>query len=167
MPAISIRRLEPSDADDYRTIRLDALQRDPEAFGSIYSVEADFPLVAIADRLASSVVFGAYADGQIVGMVGLKQETGPKTSHKGFVFGLYVHPDWRGQSIGSRLVEALIASARDIVEQLTLSVVHDNNAAISLYQKLGFAVYGVEPRALKSTKGYSDEVLMALILPPD
>jgi ribosomal protein S18 acetylase RimI-like enzyme len=166
MPSISIRRLEASDADDYRTIRLDALKRDPEAFGSIYSVEADFPLAAIAERLANSVVFGAYADGQIVGMVGLKQETGPKTSHKGFVFGLYVHPEWRGQSIGSRLMEALIASARDIVEQLTLSVVHDN-AAFSLYRKLGFAVYGIEPRALKSAKGYSDEVLMVLILPSD
>jgi ribosomal protein S18 acetylase RimI-like enzyme len=75
-----------------------------------------------------------------------------------------VHPDWRGQSIGSKLMEALVASARDIVEQLTLSVVHDNNSAISLYRKLGFAVYGIEPRALKSANRYSDEVLMALVL---
>jgi len=49
------------------------------------------------------------------------------------------------------------------VEQLTLAVVEGNAAALALYRKLGFAAYGVEPRALKTETGCRNEVLMALM----
>lgn len=43
-----------------------------------------------------------------------------------------------------------------------LSVVAENTAAIALYECFGFVPYGVEPRALKTQDGCSDEVLMIL-----
>jgi ribosomal protein S18 acetylase RimI-like enzyme len=163
-PSFTIRRLDPSDAEDYRAIRLKALQTAPEAFGSVYAAEAARPTADFAERLASSAVFGAYRDGRIVGMAGFKQETGPRDSHKGFVWGFFVEPEARGQGVGAALMNALIAHARDIVEQLTLAVVSSNAGAIALYESFGFRSYGVEPRALKSPDGYADEVLMVRFL---
>lgn len=166
MTPVEVRRLKIGDVEDYRAIRLAALEAEPEAFGSVYALEAVRPISDFAERLATCVVFGAYAGGRIVGVIGFKQETGPKDGHKGFVFGLYVHPDWRGQGVGAKLMKNLIASAQGVVEQLTLAVVQGNRNAIALYRNAGFEVYGIEPRALKSAGGYSDEVLMALILQP-
>ena len=160
-----ITRLQPSDAEAFRTIRLAALRTAPDAFGSTYEIEAARPVSAFADGLSASVVFGAYDDRRIVGMAGLKQETGQKVSHKAFVWGFYVEPAWQGRGAGSALVAALIEAAQDVVEQLTLTVVEGNDAAIALYTKFGFTAYGVEPRALKTSAGYVNEVLMALRLP--
>jgi ribosomal protein S18 acetylase RimI-like enzyme len=58
------------------------------------------------------------------------------------------------------LVNAVIDHAAAVVEQVTLTVVADNASAIALYSAMGFERYGVEPRALKSERGYADEVLM-------
>ncbi|MEW6645498.1 MAG: GNAT family N-acetyltransferase [Pseudomonadota bacterium] len=163
MPA-DIRRLAAADAPDYRTIRLAALARDPDAFGSVYDLEVARPLSAFAERLTSSTVFGAFLGERIVGMAGFKAESGPKDGHKAFVWGLYVRPSARGQGIAAALMQAVITEARLSVEQLTLAVVEGNAAALALYRKLGFAVYGIEPRALKTEGGYRNEVLMALAL---
>ena len=163
--SLRIARLRPSDAEAFRTIRLAALKTTPEAFGSTYEIEAARPVSAFADGLSASVVFGAFVDQRIVGMAGLKQEAGPKVSHKAVVWGFYVEPDWQGRGAGSTLLAALIETARDVVEQLTLTVVEGNDAAIALYTKFGFAAYGVEPRALKTSSCYVNEVLMALRLP--
>jgi ribosomal protein S18 acetylase RimI-like enzyme len=70
----------------------------------------------------------------------------------------------RGQGIGSALLDALIAYAVGVVEQLQLAVVDTNLSAIRLYEKHGFEVYGREMRALKTAAGYADEVLMVRFL---
>lgn len=163
-PPVAVRRLGTADAEDYRTIRLAALAREPDAFGSVYDVEVARPLDAFAERLATSVVFGAYAGERIVGLAGFKQDDGPKDNHKGVVWGLYVRPSARGQGVARALMAAVIGSARELVEQLTLSVVESNDAAKTFYEKIGFEVYGLEPRSLKSAAGYQNEVLMVLFL---
>lgn len=166
MRPIEIRRLGIPDAEDYRAIRLAALKQAPEAFGSTYEVEAARSVADFADRLATSVVFGAYADGEIVGVVGFKREAGQRDAHKGFVWGMYVRPSLRRHGAGTALIEALLQYAGQVVEQLTLTVVQGNDAAVAMYRKFGFEIYGVEPRALKSDAGYSDEVLMVRFLRP-
>jgi ribosomal protein S18 acetylase RimI-like enzyme len=161
---VVIRRLTALDVEHYRSIRLAALKDAPQSFGSIFEVEAARPPEFFADRLASSVVLGAYAGSAIVGMVGFKQEAWLKVRHKGFVWGMYVQPEARGNGVGAALIEALFMSARDVVEQLTLSVVEGNDSAIGLYRKFGFEVYGLEPRALKTCAGYANELLMVRFL---
>ncbi len=156
-----IRRLTPIDAADFRAIRLAALQDTPEAFGSTFESELPRPLSVIAERLTSSTVFGAYLGGRVVGMAGYWREEGSKSQHKGVIWGMYVAPDARRLGIGAALLEAIMESAAPVIEQVRLAVIEENAGAISLYQKHGFEIYGVEPRALKSPLGYSDEVLMA------
>ena len=165
MPAFTIRHLTPADAADYRAIRLAALQNAPDAFGSTYESEATRPISAWEERLAAPGAFGAYVDGKIVGMARFVQDAGSaKERHKGSVYGMYVAPHARGQGIGSALLEALIQHASGIVEQLRLGVVDDSIAAIRLYHRHGFVIYGREERALKTDTGYANEVLMALRL---
>lgn len=41
---MEIRKLTPEDAALYRTIRLEALRSHPEAFGSSYEEELEYPL---------------------------------------------------------------------------------------------------------------------------
>ena len=165
---IEIRRLQPTaaDAEDYRAIRLAALQGSPEAFGSVYEIELPRPMSHFVERLTSSVVFGAYENGHIIGMIGFKQHSGLKDAHKGFVWGFYVQPGSRRRGLGAALIATLIdfvrGSMREQLEQLTLAVVRENTAATALYERFGFTIYGVEPRALKSGQGYADEVLMWL-----
>ena len=159
-----VRRLVAADVEDYRDIRLAALEMEPIAFGSGHAIEASRPIEAHARRLTSSIVFGAYEDGRIVGVIGLKQGDGPKAAHKGLVWGFYVDPRCRKRGVGAALVSGLLMAARRVVEQVMLSVVAENTAAIALYENFGFARYGVEPRALKTQDGYWDEVLMVLFL---
>jgi ribosomal protein S18 acetylase RimI-like enzyme len=168
---VLIRQLSSADANDvadYRAIRLAALKDSPDAFGSTYEAEAGLSTEAFAERLATTIVLGAYAgtgsDVRIVGMIGFKQQTIAKLAHKGFLWGFYVAPAARGRGVGVALVDRIVAAATDLVQQLTLSVVRGNDAALALYERCGFETYGAEPRALKSTTGYADEVLMVRFL---
>lgn len=173
--AVIIRRLNPTDWEAYRTIRLEALQLAPEAFGSDYtetSLRTPEDWAASLNR-TDTVVLGAFAEagnpaaeGQIVGTAGLSRERRVKTQHKGTVFGVYVTPAVRGTGCGKALVTELIRLARAMggVEQLMLCVVAENAAAKAVYAGLGFRVYGREPRAIKLGERYLDEDLMVLEL---
>jgi len=164
--AISIRRLAADDAAAFRAIRLEALERHPEAFQSVHRDEAADPLDRIAERLARSTVFGASRGDGLVGMAGFFVHQGEKVRHKGVLWGMYVQAEARGLGIGASLVERVIAHARAEVEILGLSVVTENVSARRLYERLGFVAYGTEPRAMKQNGIYYDEVLMAKTLSP-
>jgi ribosomal protein S18 acetylase RimI-like enzyme len=165
MPSFTIRHLTPADAADYRAIRLAALQNAPEAFGSTYEMEAARPLSGWEERLQTPGAFAADLDGKFVGLARFVQDSGSaKERHKGSIYGMYVASEARGQGVGSALLEAIIEHASGFVEQLRLGVVDDNEAAIRLYQKHGFEIYGKEMRALKTDRGYSNELLMVRFL---
>lgn len=161
---IEIRRLtreDPTDAVQYRGIRLKALQATPEALGSTFEVENAQPLSWFSDRLGVSTVLGAFRNAELVAIAGFADQQGQKRAHKGILWGMYVRPAARRASVGGRLVEAICHIARQQVELIQLTVVQDNELARSLYARLGFLEYGVEKNALKQDGRYCDEVLMA------
>jgi ribosomal protein S18 acetylase RimI-like enzyme len=82
------------------------------------------------------------------------------------VWGVFVRPEWRGQGIAAQLLDELLARARQLagLEQLQLSVVTGQEAAVHLYQSLGFQQYGLERRALRIGEHYVDEFHMVLFL---
>ena len=161
---ITIRRLQAADAQLYREIRLEALEREPEAYSSTFGAEYVHRLDWFADRIARSPVFGAFAERKLLGIAGFFAQAGAKHAHKGAVWGVYVRPEARGQGVGRQLVETVIGFARDHVEILQITVVTGNEAALRLYEALGFVQYGLEKKALKHDGVYSDEILMALEL---
>lgn len=164
---IDLRRLGPEDASAYREIRLEALADSPHAFSSTLESEQGQPLDRFATRLVDDFVLGAFSGPYLVGVAGFYVQPRPKHRHKGMLWGMYVRPDHRAAGIGRKLVEAIIAHARQIVELLQLFVVADNMPARRLYASFGFVEYGIERHATKYQGEYHDDVLMALPLVVD
>ncbi len=158
---IEVRRLPPADAAFYRDIRLEGLQLNPEAFGSLYEIESAEPLGWFAERLGDSAVFGGFDGPDLLGIVGFFIRRGAKETHKGVLWGMYVRARARKIGLGRRLAEAIVDHARQRVEILQLRVVAGNEPARRLYASLGFVAYGRERNSLKQDGHYWDEVLMA------
>jgi len=168
---IEIKRLTRDDAQSFYSLRLEALEREPEAFSSSPQEHRAMTPDAIAKRLGSdpedrSFVLGALYEDRLVGMAGFFQEEGPKTRHKGRIWGVYVTRDWRRKGVARVLLSEIIrrAQARPELEQITLSVASSQTPAKQLYEALGFEVYGREARAIKHGDTYVDEDLMMLRL---
>jgi len=156
-----IHRLLHCDADLYRTIRLEALAANPEAFGASFEAENLHPVDWFAGRLTASNVFGAFRDNELAGVAGFYIEQSPKMAHKAKLWGMYVRPDARRSGIGRRLVGAILEAASARAELIQLNVTRGNEAAHRLYASLGFVQYGLEVNALKHDGRYYDEILMA------
>lgn len=63
---------------------------------------------------------------------------------EGHITNIAVHPDYRGQKIGERLVQAMLQMAKDNKAfHITLEVRASNEAARNLYKKLGFVDSGI------------------------
>ncbi|HEY0703701.1 MAG TPA: GNAT family N-acetyltransferase [Candidatus Acidoferrales bacterium] len=160
-PDVQIRQLASADAFVYRECRLEALRSSPEAFGSTYEQEYPQTLDWFADRLRSSDMFGAFRGAELMGIAGLLVGKGLKEKHKGLLVSMFVRGAARKMGLGRRLAEAVMEHARARVELIQLSVVSENEAAIRLYQDLGFVEYGREKKALKQGGRYYDEIWMA------
>ncbi|EXE89241.1 acetyltransferase family protein [Acinetobacter baumannii 532279] len=110
------------------------------------------------------MVFGAYYKNEIIGLATLTQEIGVKFSHKAYLSSVFIEPEFQQKGIASRLINAVIEYSKKHVEQILLTVAEDNKAAIHLYKKLGFQIYGIEEKALKDNDEYIDEILMKLFV---
>jgi ribosomal protein S18 acetylase RimI-like enzyme len=167
LPPLQIRRLETSDTALYRNIRLEALEKNPEAFASTFERESAQPLSWFEAVVARADIFGAFLDGALVGIAGFAAPEGSKQSHKGLLWGMYVRAAARNLDLGKRLVAAVLNHARGRVEMVQLTVVNENKAACRLYGAMGFVEYGYEKRALKQDGRYYDELLMVKFLDED
>jgi RimJ/RimL family protein N-acetyltransferase len=164
IPAPQIRRLEPPDAALYRDIRLEALQRNPEAFGSTFERENAQPLSWFEASLGRAAIFGAFVDGALAGVAGFAAQESSKQAHKARLWGMYVRAAGRNAGLGKKLVAAVLDHARGRAEMVQLTVVSENEAARRLYRAMGFVEYGYEKRALKQDGKYYDDVLMVRFL---
>ncbi|WP_087722253.1 GNAT family N-acetyltransferase [Pandoraea sp. PE-S2T-3] len=168
---VDVRRLVPADALAFQALRLAGLQAHPEAFGSSYEVEKDWPIERVREWLEVRPdvgVFGAFdrqgSDERLVGVLGLGRQKASKFAHVGFLWGMYVQSDSVGRGIGRALIESAVALARSQpgLRHLTLQVSATNRAAIALYQSFGFVEIGREPDAMRIGNTYQDELRMYL-----
>ncbi|HEY9011053.1 MAG TPA: GNAT family N-acetyltransferase [Devosia sp.] len=157
---LSVRQLTTADAAAFRDLRLLGLQESPEAFGSSFEAEKDRTVESFADSIERGHIVGAFADGALVAVAGFYVMAAQKMAHRGVIWGVYVHPEARGQGAGRDVLNAVIDHAGTRVLQVHLTVVTSNGAALRLYEKLGFAIYGTEPRSLRLDGRFLDEHLM-------
>ncbi|OHV84184.1 GNAT family N-acetyltransferase [Rhizobium sp. LCM 4573] len=103
----------------------------------------------------------AELDGRIVGDAGLMPYEG-RRSHAASL-GMGVHDDFRGRGIGSALLSALLETADNWLNlrRIELTVFTDNQPAIRLYEKLGFAKEGHLREFAFRDGGYVDAYSMA------
>jgi L-amino acid N-acyltransferase YncA len=164
IPGLQISRLTTSDAALYRDIRLEALQKNPEAFGSTFEKENAQPLAWFEAVVDNAAVFGAFDQGTLAGIAAYRAQESAKQAHKALLWSMYVRSTSRNAGVGKLLVAAVLDHARGRVEQVQLTVVSENEAAHQLYAALGFVEYGYEKRALRQDGRYYDEVLMVKFL---
>lgn len=165
---MDIRFLTGRDSAQYKSLRLEALQNNPEAFSSSYKEEIDLPIQQTEIRLNAeqSYTIGAFIDKKLVGVATLVVETKKKIQHRATIVAVYVHPKHRNIGLGKRLLAELIIKAKSLpkVEQIYLTVTASNISAKKLYHSIGFETYGIEKRALKIKDTYYDDELMVLFI---
>ena len=101
---------------------------------------------------------------EVVGYVRLKQGDG-KASHVGEVSILAVRADWQRKGIGMQLMRAILDLADNslALKRLRLTLHADNEAAIRLYERLGFGMEGRERKAAHKDGIYIDILIMGRV----
>lgn len=86
-----------------------------------------------------NLIFLAEAETEPVGKAELVLAPGTVPFQVGYIKRVVVHPDYRGQGVARRLMQALIAFSREEgIHFLDLHVFEQNLSAIRLYESLGF-----------------------------
>lgn len=168
---LTVRSVEGKDAEAY--IQFKHTTSDETHFMARYPEECAYDIERVREGLtaceASPVNFeiGVYDDrGEQVGDIGVTQVRPHLKYRHRAVMGISVRKEYWGCGLGSFLMQlAVEQAAANGFEQLELGVFEDNVRAIHLYEKFGFAKYGVSPRAFKLKDGtYRDEILMVRML---
>jgi ribosomal protein S18 acetylase RimI-like enzyme len=165
---MEVKELNASDGAILQKTRLRALHDCPQAFGSSYEEECHWDKSVYENRITRHeyIYFGAFVENNMIGLIGLTFDQRKKTKHRASVVSFFVDSDFRGLGYGKELLLVTIKKAHSEkdIEQLELSVVTEQTAAVSLYKSMGFEVYGEEPHSLKVEGHYYNEFYMMKIL---
>lgn len=140
------------------------LAREPGEFNFTLEQEREFIKNSINDENGFFLI--AEVDGRIIGNCSVGIVINSKRFLHRAAMGITVRKDYWNKGIGKKLMQECIKWCEEKgVEQLELEVVTQNNRAISMYQSLGFEIYGTKKHALKYADGsYADEYFMCLFL---
>lgn len=158
---IIIRGSEPEDAQSYQRI-----YSQP----TLYANTLQLPCPSVAywrNKLAQNesigrVSFVAEVEGRVVGDITLFTTNNPRVRHV-VGLGIGVDPAFSGRGVGSKLLATGIDYAFNWLAavRMELEVFTDNESAIGLYRKFGFADEGVQRKAAFRNGQYCDVMLMA------
>lgn len=114
----------------------------------------------------NEIMILAEVDGKIIGSAGIWCVRNREKLRHRAGFGISVDKAYWGIGIGRALTEACIECAGTAgYTQLELEVFAENEKALALYNSVGFAEYGRNPRGMNlRSSGYHELVLMRLPL---
>lgn len=169
-PDVVIREARPEDAEEIIAY-MQMLSAEPnnnilyEAGEFNVTVEEERELLASAPASVNSVFIVADAGGKIVGLANIAGGRRRAARYSGTI-GITLHPDYRNQGIGTRMMQYLIEWARQTgrLTRLELHVFTYNTRAIHVYERVGFATEGIRRRAFIKDGEYVDSMIMALLI---
>ncbi len=98
---------------------------------------------------------------RVVGWCDVFPSDNPRQSHRGSL-GMGILPEFRGQGIGTKLVDAVLRHAKVYgLEKVELNVYTSNKAAVALYKKCGFEEEGLIKQYRKLDGQIYDSLIMA------
>lgn len=145
-----VRRIRPDEWQQYRDLRLEALQDSPLAFVEQYDDSSTKGDRFWQDRVArgaagqASSIFVAVRAGRLVGKAGCFLEAEVTECVSAQVGGVYVTPRARGQGVADTLMAEVLRWAREEAGAATvrLFVMATNNRATAFYRRIGFVPTG-------------------------
>lgn len=146
---VETRVLTPEDQPQWRQVRIEALERFPEAF--LTTAEEQRTRAASDDRaqLAQGRWRGLFHEGKLIGIGALIPMRYAAAAHRFEIGALYVSEVFWGTDAAQSFLDALEAEARQKgALQLELSVAASNPRAIRFYERSGFERFGTQPRAI-------------------
>jgi GNAT superfamily N-acetyltransferase len=167
---ITVRQIKPTEGASLRAIRLRALADSPEAFGSTLAETEARPMSYWDMRARGdtgdqrSTLFVAEDAGQWIGLVGgfVDREGEDRGAE---LISMWVDPAYRGRGVGRRLVERVVAWAREHgASGVSLWVTGGNSAAETLYAHCGFRRTG-ETQPHPSQPSLHEQRMVLQLLP--
>jgi putative acetyltransferase len=158
-PKFTIRALEVADAE--AMARLHAMP------GFRYgTLRPPHPTVESVRKFLEGVspdnlLIGAFVDKRLVGTAGLHRSGGRRRHVAGI--GMGIADDLTGQGIGTALLRDLLDAADNWldIKRIELTVFHDNETAIRLYERQGFEREGLLRAYAFRDGSYVDAITMA------
>lgn len=162
---ITIRRAEPSDYPAYQQIFA-----GPQVIRG--TLQLPFPTAerwrkVLAEPAEGTFDLVACVDSEVVGQLFLGTfPNKPRRRHAGQI-GMSVRDDWQGRGVGAALMQAAVDLADRWLNlnRLELEVYTDNEPAVRLYKKFGFAIEGTMIRYGYRDGQFVDVYAMARLRP--
>lgn len=91
---------------------------------------------------------------EVIGAISVKSSKQFRISHIGNIF-IAIKKDYWGHGLGTILLDEVIewAQEMDLLKRLELTVQVRNQAAVHLYQKMGFVIEGTQVRGARTDEG--------------
>lgn len=157
---ITIRRSTPEDAAAFRAC-LDVVARERRWIGFLQAPPLDE--VTRFLTVTRPIQFLAEGRGRVVGWCDVTPDSREGFRHGG-TLGMGVLPEYRGMGIGRALLERAVAEALERgLTRIELEVFGSNEAAVALYEGVGFQVEGRKRHARKLDGDWDDVLIMALL----
>jgi len=167
--SVVIREATTDDARGIKTTLLSALQEPENNLSTTEESQlSEQQQRAYIKKLAGNdndlmLVSEVISQSMIVGVLTCRGKTQKSRRHV-VRLGITIQKDWRGQGIGTRLIQEAIrwAKRHNTIRRIELDVLARNTGAVSLYSRLGFRVEGRGIGAVYKDGEYLDNYWMAL-----
>jgi RimJ/RimL family protein N-acetyltransferase len=145
---IEIKKLAQEDWEDFKSIRLESLQKEPDVFLSSFDAEKNLSDDNWKDQLTGDdfAIFGIYEDQKIIGVTSVFTWKGDESGQTAILAMSYLNKKYRGQGLAQVMYNARIEWAVKQLQLKKIRVSHreGNEPSRRANQNFGFQYIGKE-----------------------
>lgn len=163
--SLTLRRIREEDVDGFRAA-VDAVARERKYLALLQAP----PVEQVRAFVRRNIENGypqiiAIAEDKVVGWCNIPPASRAVSAHVGDLF-MGLLPEWRSKGLGERLLRHAVQAADSFgFLRIELGVFSTNEAAASLYRKVGFVEEGTKAKAILIDGVLHDEIIMARFKP--